>query len=130
MSSIAAEEFASVRERFFATVIDGLLLTLVSVIFIGLLGQIGIVLSIVGSALYHWYWWTHFTGQTPGKKIINIRIIKADGSEITDTDAFVRYLAGWLSVITFGFGWLIMQYDSHHQSLHDKIAATVVIKNY
>src|SRR5262245_27847003 len=125
MSSIAAEEFASVRERFFATVIDALLLTLVSVIFIGLLGQIGVVLSIVWSALYHWYWWTHFTGQTPGKKIINIRIVKTDGSEINDTDALVRYLAGWLSVITLGFGWLIMQHDSHRQALHDKIASTV-----
>jgi uncharacterized RDD family membrane protein YckC len=130
MSSIAVEGFASVRERFFATVIDALLLILVSVIFIGLLGQMGVVLSIVFSALYHWYCWTHFTGQTPGKKIINIRIIKADGSEINDTDAFVRYFAGWLSVITVGVGWLMMQNNSHRQALHDKIAATVVVKNY
>jgi uncharacterized RDD family membrane protein YckC len=130
MSSIAVEEFASVRERFCAAVIDVLLLLLVSVIFVGLMGQMGVALSIMFSALYHWYWWTRFTGQTPGKKIINIRIIKADGSEINDTDAIVRYIAGWLSLATLGLGWLMMQNDSHRQTLHDKIAGTVVVKNY
>jgi uncharacterized RDD family membrane protein YckC len=130
MSSIAVDEFASVRERFFAAVIDALLLILVSVIFIGLTGQYGFAISIIFGAVYHWYWWTRFTGQTPGKKIMNIRIVKANGSEIDDVDAVTRYFAYWLDLATFGLGLWMMTNDNQHQALHDKIAGNVVIKNY
>ncbi len=130
MSSIVIDEFASTRERFFAVVIDELLIALPSVVFISIAGQPGVAISILFGLLYHWYCWTHFTGQTPGKKIINIRIVKADGREINDADAVVRYLACWVSLATLGFSWLIQRGDLRRQGWHDKIAGTVVIKNY
>jgi uncharacterized RDD family membrane protein YckC len=130
MNSMAIDEFASVRERFCAAVIDALLLALVSVVFISLTGQYGFAMSIIFGAVYHWYWWTRFTGQTPGKKIMNIRIVKANGKEIDDIDAVTRYFAAWLGLVTVGLGWWMMTNDSQRQALHDKIAGTIVIKNY
>jgi uncharacterized RDD family membrane protein YckC len=130
MSSMAVEELASVRERFFAVVIDILLIAPISVIFIRFTGQTGILLSILVGLLYHSYCWTHFTGQTFGKKIINIRVVKADGSEVNNGDAIVRYFACLVSVAMLGFGWLMLRSDVQRQGWHDKIAGTIVIKNY
>lgn len=130
MRTIAIDELASPRERFFANIIDGLLFAPIVVVLITFAGQASIVLSIALGLLYHWYWWTHFTGQTPGKKIINIRIVKADGSEMNDTDAIIRYFACCLSLASLGLGWLMLHSNPQRQAWHDKIAATTVIKNY
>jgi uncharacterized RDD family membrane protein YckC len=130
ITSVAPEELASPRERFFSNVIDMLLLAPVAVFFIRFIGLLGIPLFITFGLVYHWYWWMRFTGQTPGKKIMNIRIVKADGREMTDVDTLVRYCASWISFITLGLGWLSLRGDEQLQGWHDKVASTVVVKNY
>ena len=122
MHSVAYDERASVRERIFAVVIDVLLIAPIAIILINAAGFAGILISILFGLLYHVYCWTHFTGQTPGKKIINIRVVKTDGREINLSEAFVRYFACLVSVVMMAFTW--------RADFQDKVAGTMVIKNY
>lgn len=130
MATLVSDEIASVRERFFASLIDVLLLAPLFVVLVTYTGYASIILSPVLGLVYHWYCWTHFTGQTPGKKIINIRIIRSNGSELNHQGAVVRYLVCCLSLVTFGFSWLMLLSNLPRQALHDSVADTVVIKNY
>lgn len=82
-------------------------------------------------------------GQTFGKIIMKIRIVKTDGRRLNWLDAIIRYwlqgifsvfvlldiniLYGIMSfVVLFGYIWILI--DPKRQGWHDKIAKTLVIK--
>ena len=73
------------------------------------------------------YLWKN-TGQTLGQKIFGIKVVKKDGSELTYTDAVVRYIGYLISGAFIGFGYLFMIIDKENQGLHDKMANTIVIR--
>jgi uncharacterized RDD family membrane protein YckC len=117
---------ADVGTRFFALVIDNILLVMVA----GLLGPRasgGLLAFIVGGA-YHWYFLTHHNGQTLGKSMLGLRVVKADGTPLTDADALLRYVGYYLNSFFFGLGWIWALFDSEKQGLHDKLARTYVVK--
>lgn len=123
-------ELADLGARFFALVIDGLILGLIG----GLLGAsrgnwgIGGGLSFIIGILYSWYFWTRYNGQTPGKRVMGIRVVKADGSPLSDADAIIRYIGYYINSAIFMIGWLWALFDSNRQGLHDKIVSTYVVK--
>lgn len=68
-------------------------------------------------------------GQSPGKKILNIRVVKMDGS----TPSISAYLLRWLLFpidvpITGGLGLLVVLLTKNNQRLGDLAAGTMVIK--
>jgi len=67
-------------------------------------------------------------GATLGKMIMRIKIVRIDYSPISYKIAMIRCLGFLLSIATFGIGFLLAAFDSHKQSLHDKIAKTYVVK--
>jgi uncharacterized RDD family membrane protein YckC len=68
-------------------------------------------------------------GQTLGKKILGIRVVRTDGSPITYSRAFLRAFGYSISTFFFTFlGFLWAAWDRKKQAWHDKIADTVVIK--
>lgn len=71
-----------------------------------------------------WAW----RGQTPGKMILGIKMIRTDSSPVTLGYAFLRYLGYIVSAITLYIGFFWIAFDSHKQGLHDKIADTYVVK--
>ena len=71
-----------------------------------------------------WVW----RGQTPGKMLLNIKVIRTNGSNISLGYALLRYLGYIVSGVVFGLGFLWIAIDSHKQGWHDKIADTYVIK--
>jgi uncharacterized RDD family membrane protein YckC len=86
------------------------------------------VLTFIFTILYQWYFLTNYSGQTPGKMLMNIRVVRVGGGPITSQDAVIRTLGYALNWITLGLGWLMAFGGPNHQGLHDHIARTYVVK--
>jgi uncharacterized RDD family membrane protein YckC len=65
---------------------------------------------------------------TPGKLLVNCRIVDADTFEpLRPGQAVVRCFGYLASFIPLCFGFMYAAWDPRKQALHDKIARTVVI---
>jgi uncharacterized RDD family membrane protein YckC len=68
-------------------------------------------------------------GQTPGKKILGLKVLKFNRQPVNYKTAGLRALVGYpFSVLTFGLGFIWALLDKNSQGLHDKIADTLVLK--
>ncbi|MDO6447594.1 RDD family protein [Colwellia sp. 1_MG-2023] len=68
-----------------------------------------------------------WNGQTPGKKLLKIRVIQLDGSPLSIWDSFGRYGGYGAGLATGLLGFLQIYWDPNRQAIHDKISATIVI---
>lgn len=66
-------------------------------------------------------------GQTPGKRIARVRVIKLDGEPIGWWDSFQRFGGYSASVFTGLFGFFEIFWDDNRQGLQDKLIHSVVI---
>jgi uncharacterized RDD family membrane protein YckC len=69
-------------------------------------------------------WWK---GQTVGKKIMGLRVVRLDGEPITWWVAFERaggYAAGFATGL---LGFAQVYWDANRQGIHDRIVGTVVV---
>lgn len=65
---------------------------------------------------------------TPGKRMCRLYVADLEGKRISFGRALIRNTAKVLSVLTLGFGFLMIAVTVRNQCLHDKIAGTVVLK--
>lgn len=87
-------------------------------------GLLGVTISLAYGIFFIGY-----CGQTPGKMVVKIKVMRTDGTEMTYGRAFLREVIGkFLSGILLCIGYLMVAFDSQKQGLHDKIADTYVIK--
>jgi len=86
-----------------------------------------VFLSVLVGAVYFIAFWV-WRGQTPGKIIMNIKVLRQDGSMVVLQVAAVRYLGYIICGMTLGIGFLALAFDERRQGLHDKMALTVVVK--
>nr|WP_275658926.1 RDD family protein [Shewanella sp. Isolate11] len=91
----------------------------------GLLNDLG--LGFGWAAFYFTVFIAWFDGQTLGKKLLNIRVIKLDSSPITLWGAFGRYGGYGAGFATGLLGFMQILWDANRQAIQDKISATVVI---
>lgn len=120
-------ELGDVGTRFVAIIIDGFILGLITSILFGTAGEVGGGISFVIGVLYNWYFWTRQNGQTPGKRIMRLRVVKADGSQLTDTDALIRAIGYYISGVVFALGYFWALFDEEKRTWHDLMAGTVVV---
>lgn len=82
-----------------------------------------------------WIYWTALEvawhGQTPGKRLVRIRVVKLDGSPVTVFSSAVRNL---LRVVDFmpacyPVGVITMLVDRKHRRLGDLLAGTVLVRD-
>jgi uncharacterized RDD family membrane protein YckC len=119
---------ADIGTRFEALLIDALILSAISGLsFVGARG-LGLSLSFLIVPIYYWFFLTRNNGQTPGKRLMKIRVIKANGASISDSDAVIRYI-GYVVNNFFFIGWAWALFDDNRQGWHDKIAETYVVKS-
>jgi hypothetical protein len=67
-------------------------------------------------------------GQTPGKRVFRIRVIRLDGRPIGWWNSLQRFGGYSASVFTGMLGFAEMLWDDNRQALQDKLAFTVVIQ--
>lgn len=121
--------------RLIASLIDGAIIGIVPgiVVFMAMaiftpLGMLFWLAWMAGSIGYNYYFWTT-TGQTPGKKIMGLKVVRAeDGAILDQQTAIMRYVGYFVSSLVVYIGFLAILWDPQHDGWHDKIAKTKVIK--
>lgn len=150
--AIGARHYAGFWIRFVAIIIDGVILGIVNwiirlplmaIIGAGSIGAassgsgvgVGAILAASGLLLlisfavgiaYEVYFLST-RGATPGKMVLGLKVIRADGGPISVGLAFGRYLGRLLSGFTLLIGFIMAGFDSEKRALHDRICDTRVI---
>lgn len=142
-------QVAGIGSRFIATLIDTLLIFLlqfvvfiVALLILNALGDalprkelFGWVLAIFGviSFLFLWGYYILFemlwNGQSPGKRRVGLRVIRADGTPITISESFIRNLVRIVDLLpaAYGIGIVTMFIDKQSRRLGDLAAGTLVV---
>lgn len=69
----------------------------------------------------------YFKGQTPGKKLLSIKVVRLNNKDISFWYSFERFGGYAAGVATGLLGFFQVYWDPNRQAIHDKIAGTVVI---
>ena len=142
-SEVADFALASIGLRCGALLLDYILTLLVPAVTVSLalifkrvsLGTAYFVLFLgyaatLGLVVINWIYLCGSQGQTAGKRIIGIRIVRADGTPINFKTAALRHFVGYpLAFLSLGLGALWVLWDARQQGWHDKLAGTLVIKD-
>ncbi len=97
------------------------------------LGQVGLGLLLLLLFLLEWFYPVAFEvlakGQTPGKKLLGLRVLRADGAPVGWSRSTVRSLLAFADFLPFGFaaGLTAMLLGRRCQRLGDLAAGTVVV---
>ena len=86
---------------------------------------VNILIFLTWTAYFVWMVGTY--GATIGKMILKMKIVKENGKPLTYSDALLRELASYLSVLALGLGYFSIGWDPRKQGWHDKIAKTLVV---
>ncbi len=72
--------------------------------------------------------WKKWRGATPGKKLLNVKIVDAKTfQDINNKQAIIRSFGYILSSLPLLFGFIMAAFRSDKRTLHDLVAGTVVI---
>ena len=67
-------------------------------------------------------------GQTPGKKIMGLLVVRVNGAPVNWETASIRFMIGYpLSFLPMGLGCYWALVDRYNQAWHDKLAGTQVL---
>jgi len=148
-------KFAGFWRRLVAYMIDGFIIGIVFIVLMIVAGVAYFTGAMSGdsqgwmaqltnaeriAALTGWVWlfsilmnigyFTYFhgsTGRTPGKMLLGLQVVSADGTPISFGVAFLRSVGYLVSSLVFCLGYIWIAFDKKKQGWHDKIAGTVVI---
>lgn len=88
-------------------------------------GPLALATFIINMSYFTFFHWA--TGQTPGKKLNNLRVVTVNGDTPGLLRSFVRWAGYSVSAMPFMLGFLLALIDGQKQALHDKIAGTYVV---
>lgn len=133
-SAVAASvdvEYAGFWRRFLALIIDGLILSIVGGIVGGLLASVvGDIGEYVNTPLNIAYAtvMVGILGATVGKMALGVKVVRTDGSPVSLGRAALRSVMAIISAMIILIGYLIMLGSDKKQTLHDRVADTIVIR--
>jgi uncharacterized RDD family membrane protein YckC len=93
----------------------------------GLLDELGIGFGWTG--LYFTAFLTLWRGQTPGKKLAGVRVVRLNGQPMTLWTSFERFGGYAAGLVTGLLGFAQVYWDRNRQMIHDKIVETVVVRD-
>lgn len=141
-------EYAGIWPRLAAKILDGLIFGFAAAIIIGvaaavlvpliaknqnqagifILILVGLIAVVVFGISFYQIYCLPTYGGTPGKRIMNIKVVTADGGPISWGRAFGRFFAEMLNgFIPFWIGYIIAIFDAQKRTVHDHIAGTRVV---
>lgn len=100
---------------------------------LGVLGGLGQGLYLVGMFLVFWAYpivlEAAWHGQTPGKRVLGLRVVSGDGAPLGWLPAIVRNLLRTVDMLPFGYAAALVSClcDRHGRRLGDRVADTVVV---
>ena len=87
----------------------------------------GAFVALLWSAGYFVFFWST-TGQTPGDRVMEIRVQDAvDGRPLHFFRAVLRLLGAVLSALILFVGYLMILVDTRRRALHDRMVGSVVV---
>ncbi len=92
-------------------------------------GGLTFVFFLFGKWLYEAFMESSSYQATIGKMICGLKVTDLNGNRISFERATGRYFAKFLSVLFFGFGFLMAGFTERKQGLHDLLAGTLVRKS-
>jgi len=91
--------------------------------------QILIMLFSTLSGVFYYVFFTGYSGQTPGKMALRLKVVRLDDTQVSYGQAFIRETIGkFISGIVLGIGYLMVALRNDKRGLHDLMADTRVIK--
>jgi uncharacterized RDD family membrane protein YckC len=141
---VAAPVYIGLATRGIAFTVDAAVINLVAVV---VAAAVALVVSVLGipkeldqwllaaagaayvcwSALYFLTFWST-TGQTPGNRLMRIRVCNADSGEVLrPRRSLVRLVGLVLAAIPLFAGFATALFDDRRQGAHDMLAGTVVV---
>ncbi len=127
--------YAKLPERLAAALIDYLIIATVFVTLVTLISSDG------GEMIQVKFWhifaieWLYFSAQhssqrraTLGMRLMKLQIITMNEKQLTLSIASLRYMVSLLSSLILWLGHLMMLTNDLRQTMHDKMAGTLVIK--
>jgi uncharacterized RDD family membrane protein YckC len=87
----------------------------------------GAVVAALWTAGYFVFFWST-TGQTPGDRVMEIRVQDAsDGRPLHFARAVLRLLGALVSALLLFVGYLMILVDDRRRALHDRLVGSVVV---
>jgi len=124
-TATATLQYADFWSRFAAALIDAVVLIIPSAVLgVGTRYLGGVVVTF----LYHWLVVAYWNGQTLGKRALNIRITRPDGSPVDSGVAAARSGMRIVSGIPLLLGFLWAAWDPEKRTWHDMVADTRVFR--
>ncbi|MEV4423650.1 RDD family protein [Patulibacter sp. NPDC049589] len=132
-----AAPLAGLGQRFAAVLLDGAIVFAIDLVVVAValvLSAVGATILGVALAVLGWlvvpFVYTPVllgrpgarNGQTWGKQVLGVRVLRVDGQPLTSGTGFLRLLC---TIIPLYFVWAL--FEPLKQGLHDKIAGTVVV---
>lgn len=134
--------YAGIATRGIALALDAALANLIVLVVGALLALIGsmvgtvrppwLVAFLAGAgwllflALYFTLFWST-TGQTPGMRLMRLRVVTTSGETVHGARAFVRVVALGLCIVPLFAGFVTVLFDDRRRGLHDLLTGTVVL---
>ncbi len=85
-------------------------------------------ISLIIAAVYRVVFETSSLRGTPGKVVMDICVIKTDGSPLTVKDSLIRFAVSFLSSVLLCFGYFMSLFTDKKQTFHDLVANTIVVE--
>jgi uncharacterized RDD family membrane protein YckC len=93
------------------------------------LGEVGIYLGVVIGLFGYFILLEGLFGQTVGKRLLGVVVIKRDGSPCTMTASVVRNLLRIIDgILSYAVGLVVMLLSDDRQRIGDRAADTVVVR--
>jgi len=117
-------------ERFAAALLDGFILVIPTYVLQSMMGNMsGSVVSILVNWLYSALLESGENQATIGKRALGLKVTDMNGHRISFANASGRFFGKYVSAIILLIGYLMMLWDDKKQTLHDKMAGTLVVKS-
>jgi uncharacterized RDD family membrane protein YckC len=119
--------YAGFWKRAAAFILDALVIWVIMAILL-LVAFFPQILAFLLGGLYHVVFETSPLRATPGKALMKIAVLKADGRQLTIKDSIIRYALSWVSGMFLCLGYFIALFTDKKQTFHDLVAETVVVE--
>lgn len=124
----SSADYAGFWKRFFAIIIDSVIIALVGAVIGAIIGK---AYRVQTDFVINWLYFTLFECSTKqatiGKMLIGIMVTDLEGRRLSFWRANARYWTKVFSALIIGIGYIMAGFTKRKQALHDIIANTLVV---